>query len=82
MLLMPYGKSVNNIAEDHRNLIINTKKSKKCKGESRGLGRVTRELFEIFGFFSENVEKMWKGPKLSKKFKIYVKKYNLLNFYY
>ena len=44
---------------------------------------VTRTFFEMFDFFSENVEKNCeKGPKLCKKVKIYVIKYNLLNFYY
>ena len=39
---------------------------------------MTRAFFGIFGFFSENVGKNCeKGPKLRKKVKIYVIKYNL-----
>ena len=44
---------------------------------------VTRAFFEIFDFFSENVvKKCGKGQKLGEKVKIYVIKYNLLDFYY
>ena len=49
----------------------------------RSSSSVTRVFFWKLEFFSENVGKNCeKGPKFCKKVKIYVIKYNLLNFYY
>ena len=43
---------------------------------------VTRAFFESLNFLVKTWKNCEKGPKLCKKVKIYVIKYNLLNFYY